>query len=80
MIATITAKVDLPVNIMVGTGAPPLDELAAAGVRRLSQGGETFLATAGTLKLLTERYLAGELAAPIGTITAGASVIADLVR
>ncbi len=46
-IRTITGQVELPVNIMVGTGAPSLDELADAGVRRLSQGGEPFLAVAG---------------------------------
>ena len=56
-------RCELPVNIMVGIGAPSLDELAAAGVRRLSQGGEPFLAVVGTLKTLTERYLAGELGA-----------------
>jgi 2-methylisocitrate lyase-like PEP mutase family enzyme len=78
-IATISRQVGLPVNIMVGTGAPSLDELADAGVRRISQGGEPFLAIAGTLKLLTERYLAGELAAPLDTITAGASIIEELV-
>ncbi len=78
-IAEITAEVDLAVNIMVGIGAPPLDELAAAGVRRVSQGGEPFLAVTGALKLLTERYLAGELAAPMDAVAAGASLLEGLV-
>ena len=78
-IRLLAGKVDLPLNIMVGTGAPTLDELAAAGVRRVSQGGEPFLAVAGTLKRLTERYLAGQLAAPPDTIAAGVSLIAELV-
>jgi len=77
-ITTLTAQVELPVNIMVGTGAPPLAELVGAGVRRLSQGGEPFLAMAGTLKMLTERYLAGELAPPAETIGAGASLLQAL--
>lgn len=74
-IKTLTAQVDLPINIMVGIGAPSFAELADAGVRRLSQGGEPFLAIAGTLKLLTERYLAGELAAPLDALGAGASLL-----
>jgi 2-methylisocitrate lyase-like PEP mutase family enzyme len=78
-ITALTAQVELPVNIMVGTGAPPLSELVGAGVRRLSQGGEPFLAMAGTLKLLTERYLAGELAPPAEAIGAGVSLLQELV-
>jgi len=35
-------------------------------------------ASAGTLKLLAERYLAGELAAPPDAIAAGASVMKAL--
>ncbi len=77
-ITSFTAKVELPVNIMVGTGAPPLAELVRAGVRRLSQGGEPFLAMAGMLKMLTERYLAGELAPPADAIGAGASLLQAL--
>lgn len=75
----ITTQFDLPVNIMVGTGAPPLPDLVDAGVRRLSQGGEPFVALAGTLKLLTERYLAGELAPPADALAAGASLLQTLV-
>ncbi len=78
-IAEVTARVELPVNIMVGIGAPSLDELVAAGVRRLSQGGESFLAIVGTLKALTDRYLAGELAAPPETVGEGASLIKALL-
>ncbi len=64
---------------MVGVGAPSLDELVAAGVRRLSQGGEPFLAIVGTLKALADRYLAGELAAPPETVGEGASLIKALL-
>jgi NAD(P)-dependent dehydrogenase (short-subunit alcohol dehydrogenase family) len=75
----ITARVELPVNIMISSGAPTLDELAAAGVRRLSQGGEGFLVVVGTLKLLADRYLAGELAAPPEALAEGLSLIKALL-
>jgi 2-methylisocitrate lyase-like PEP mutase family enzyme len=78
-ITSVTGRVDLPVNIMIGNGAPSLDELAAAGVRRLSHGGEGFLAVVGTLKLIAERYLAGELSAPPEMVAAGGSLIKALL-
>jgi 2-methylisocitrate lyase-like PEP mutase family enzyme len=78
-IKVLTGQVELPVNIMVGTGAPTLDELADAGVRRISQGGEPFLAVAGSLKLLAERYVAGELAGPPDAVAAGFSIMQALV-
>ena len=37
-LSTLSAKVSLPINAMVGPGAPDLDALRAAGVRRLSLG------------------------------------------
>jgi hypothetical protein len=54
----------MPVNVMIGSGAPSFDDLAAAGVRRLSQGADLSLAVVGTIKVLTDGYLAGELGAP----------------
>lgn len=78
-IRTIARQVELPVNVMIGTGSPSLADLAGAGVRRLSQGGEPFIAMAGMLKQLTERYLAGELAPPPDAFGAGASLLPALV-
>ncbi len=78
-IAAITAQVELPLNIMVGDGIPPLADLAAAGVRRVSQGGVAFLATVGALKTLTERYLAGELAPSAADLGAGATLFQALL-
>ncbi|MET0525748.1 MAG: isocitrate lyase/phosphoenolpyruvate mutase family protein [Nocardioides sp.] len=78
-ITDLTGRVQLPVNIMVGIGAPSFDDLAAAGVRRVSQGGEPFLAVVGTLKALTDHYLAGELGAPPETVGEGASLIKALL-
>ena len=59
---------------MVGGGSPSLDELAAAGVRRLSQGGEPFLAAAGAIKTMTEHYVAGHIGAPADAVVAGAAL------
>jgi 2-methylisocitrate lyase-like PEP mutase family enzyme len=75
----LTRQVDMPVNVMVGVGAPSLDDLAAAGVRRLSQGGEPFLAAVGAIKTLTERYVAGQIGAPEDVVTEGASLIKVLI-
>ena len=80
VIREVTSQVALPVNVMVGIGAPSLDELAAAGVRRLSQGGEPFLAVVGVLKALTDRYLAGELGASPEPVGVGASLITALLK
>jgi 2-methylisocitrate lyase-like PEP mutase family enzyme len=38
ILAKLTAGVSLPVNVMVGPGAPSVEELRAAGVRRISLG------------------------------------------
>jgi len=38
MLAALTGKVSLPVNVMVGPGAPDVAALRAAGVRRVSLG------------------------------------------
>lgn len=37
-LAELTARVELPVNVMAGPGAPSVDELRAAGVRRVTVG------------------------------------------
>lgn len=38
VLATLTSKVSLPVNVMAGPGAPDVATLRAAGVRRVSLG------------------------------------------
>ncbi len=79
-LATITKAVDLPVNVMVGTGAPELDALVAAGVRRTSQGGEPFIAALGTLKHRTDEYLAGKFGVAPEVMGAGMTLLPSLVR
>jgi 2-methylisocitrate lyase-like PEP mutase family enzyme len=76
----IVDAVPLPVNVMVGTGAPGLADLAAAGVRRTSQGGEPFIATLGSLKRLTDAYVGGSFGAPLPDLQAGIALLDGLVR
>jgi 2-methylisocitrate lyase-like PEP mutase family enzyme len=78
-IKILSSQIDLPVNIMIGVGAPSFAELADAGVRRLSQGGEPFLTVAGFLKTLTERYLAGQFSPYPEALSAGVTLIQALV-
>jgi 2-methylisocitrate lyase-like PEP mutase family enzyme len=78
VIASITSSTGLPLNVMTGDNMPSVGELAEAGVRRVSQGGASFLATLGWLKTLTEHYLAGQLSSP-PEVGAGASLLRALV-
>ena len=48
-IRRVVAEVDRPVNVLAWPGAPAADELAAAGVRRLSIGGAFAFAALGAL-------------------------------
>ena len=64
----------LPVNVMAGPGAPPVAELAAAGVRRVSTGtaiaqaAYTLATRAATELLTTGSYTVLEQALDFGTI------------
>ena len=79
VIASITSQTELPLNVMTGENMPPVGDLADAGVRRVSQGGASFLAALGWLKTLTEHYLAGQLSPPSAEVGAGASLLRALV-
>ena len=48
-IRQVVASVDLPVNVLALPGGPPVSELAAAGVRRVSVGGAFAFAALGAL-------------------------------
>jgi 2-methylisocitrate lyase-like PEP mutase family enzyme len=56
----VTADVPAPLNAMLWPGLPPIEELADAGVRRLSQGAASFLSVLGHLDRITRAYLTGE--------------------
>jgi 2-methylisocitrate lyase-like PEP mutase family enzyme len=48
-IRQVVTSVDLPVNVLALPGGPPISELAAAGVRRVSVGGSFAFAALGAL-------------------------------
>jgi 2-methylisocitrate lyase-like PEP mutase family enzyme len=52
----------VPVNVMLWPGVPPVEDLRAAGVRRISQGAASFLLVLGHLEATTRAYL--EASAP----------------
>jgi 2-methylisocitrate lyase-like PEP mutase family enzyme len=59
-VADLRAMVDaagVPVNVMLWPGVPPVSDLRAAGVRRISQGAASFLQTLGHLEQSTRSYL-----------------------
>jgi 2-methylisocitrate lyase-like PEP mutase family enzyme len=59
-IRRVTSDVPAPLNVMLWPGLPPLESLAAAGVRRVSQGAASFLSVLGHLERVTKTYLEGE--------------------
>jgi 2-methylisocitrate lyase-like PEP mutase family enzyme len=56
-IRAIAEAVNLPLNILVWPGLAPVDELKAAGVRRVSAGSGTARAALGALKAATKEML-----------------------
>ena len=59
-IGQVVASVDRPVNVLAVAGAPPVDELAAAGVSRISVGGGlAFAALGAVVEAATELRQAG---------------------
>jgi 2-methylisocitrate lyase-like PEP mutase family enzyme len=63
-IAALVREVDGPLNVLAGPGCPPVPELEALGVRRLSLGSGVMRASLGLV-----RRIVGELRGP-GTFTA----------
>ena len=55
-IAALVAATPLPLNVL-GTGAPPVDELAALGVARVSVGSGPSLAALGLLQRIAHEFL-----------------------
>ena len=60
VMAEVTSSVPAPLNVMLWPGLPPVEELADAGVRRISQGGSAFLHAAGYLHQMATAYLQGD--------------------
>jgi 2-methylisocitrate lyase-like PEP mutase family enzyme len=54
---TMVDEAGVPVNVMLWPGVPPVEDLRAAGVRRISQGAASFLLVLGHLEATTRAYL-----------------------
>ena len=66
-IRAVTSSVDRPVNVLVAAGRPPVEELAAAGVARISVGGLfAFKAYADLVASATELREQGTVSAQDG--------------
>lgn len=61
-IAAVLASIALPLNLMMVPTLPPIDELQAFGVRRLSAGSAISQAAMGTLSRLAGGFLRGDMA------------------
>jgi 2-methylisocitrate lyase-like PEP mutase family enzyme len=64
-IRAIAAGTPLPVNVMARPGLPPLAELRALGVRRLSAGAAIVQAALGLVRRLSESFLAEGVSAQL---------------
>ena len=80
VLTRVTAEIGVPVNVMIGFGAPSIEELAAAGVRRTSQGGEPFVATTGCFAAWVADYLAGRPGPALEQLMGGAQVLQAIVH
>jgi 2-methylisocitrate lyase-like PEP mutase family enzyme len=74
----LVAATALPVNVMLWPGLPPVADLEAAGVRRISQGGAGFLLAVAQLEAMTAAFLAGEPEAMGGELVPAYARIPDL--
>jgi 2-methylisocitrate lyase-like PEP mutase family enzyme len=74
VLAELTSRVELPVNVMAGPGAPGIAQLRAAGVRRISVGQ----AIAQAAYTLARRAAAEALAAGTYDALAGADPFGDI--
>jgi 2-methylisocitrate lyase-like PEP mutase family enzyme len=70
--------VRVPVNVMVWPGLPSVEALAGVGVRRISQGGASFLLAAGYLERTTRAFLEGPYETAGGDVDPAAHLIPNL--
>lgn len=79
VLATLCRAVGVPVNVMVAPGLPGVEALAGAGVRRISQGGASFLLAAGYLERMTKAFLEGPYEAAGGDVVPARHLVRNLV-
>jgi 2-methylisocitrate lyase-like PEP mutase family enzyme len=73
-IKAIAEAIALPLNVMARPGLPPIDDLAALGVRRLSAGAAIAQAAWGLTRRLGEGFLRGDM----GELFSGAMGYGDI--
>lgn len=78
VLTSLCREIDAPVNVMVWPGLPSAEALAAAGVRRISQGGAGFLLAAGFLERMTKTFIDGPYAEAGGDVQPAAHLIPEL--
>jgi 2-methylisocitrate lyase-like PEP mutase family enzyme len=71
--------VGVPVNVMVWPGLPSVEALASVGVRRISQGGASFLLAAGYLERMTGAFLEGPYETAGGNVLPAVHLVPKLV-
>ncbi len=71
--------VSVPVNVMVSPGLPSVEDLAGAGVRRVSQGGSGFLLAAGYLERTAKAFLDGPYESAGGDVAPAAHLVRKLI-
>lgn len=77
---TVVDQVPAPVNVFVWPGLPPVDELAAIGVRRISQGASAFLLDVGYLDRTTRAFLDGPHETAGGDVAPAFHLVDELVH
>jgi len=70
-VAALAARIDAPLNVMTGPGAPTVAEFAAVGVARISTGTALAQAAYGLARAAAERLLTGGVVEISGAIDYG---------
>jgi 2-methylisocitrate lyase-like PEP mutase family enzyme len=78
ILAGLCDTVGAVVNVMVCPGLPSVEALASAGVRRISQGGFSFLMTASYLGRMTGAFLEGPYEAAGGDVVPALHLVRGL--
>lgn len=79
VLAELCETAGVPVNVMVSPGLPSIDDLAGAGVRRVSQGGAGFLLAASYLERTTTAFLDGPYETAGGDVVPSVRLLPKLV-
>jgi 2-methylisocitrate lyase-like PEP mutase family enzyme len=78
ILARLCDTVGVAVNVMAYPGLPSVEALASVGVRRISQGGASFLLTAGYLERATRAFLEGPFETAGGDVVPAVHLVRDL--